>query len=153
MSGNYKHGGRGTRLYGIWKAMRQRCHDPHCNRYHIYGGKGITICPEWDDFACFRQWAYENGYDYKLSLDRIDGNGNYEPSNCRWATILEQQNNRSTNRRLSLNGEEHTMAEWSRLTGISASTIGSRLKRNWSVEQALTTPIRQKKSFLISKQE
>lgn len=80
MKGNYKHGGNGTRLYIIWKAMRERCMCPNCNRWHRYGGRGITVCTEWDDFALFRDWAMSNGYADNLTLDRIDHDGNYEPA-------------------------------------------------------------------------
>lgn len=148
MSGNYKHGGQGTRLYRIWKSMRQRCRDPHCNRYYIYGGKGVKVCQEWDDFACFRQWALENGYSDNLTIDRINVDGDYEPSNCRWVSNIVQQNNRSTNRRLSFMGEEHTLSEWSRLTGIRAHTIRARIEQqHWSVARALTETVNHKSAL------
>lgn len=137
MTGNYKHGGRGTRLYGIWKAMRERCMCPNCNRWHRYGGRGIKVCEEWDDFAVFRDWALSHGYSDRLSIDRIDSNGDYEPSNCRWVTQQEQQNNRSNNHRIKVNGEEHTLSEWSRISGIAVSTIYSRLKKGWSEKDAV----------------
>ena len=81
---NKKHGGTGTRLYSIWKQMRIRCRCKTNPTYKFYGGRGISICPEWDDFANFRDWAIKAGYNDDLSIERKDVNGNYEPLNCCW---------------------------------------------------------------------
>ena len=90
-----KHGGRNSRLYHIWHGMKQRCLNPTNKDYPNWGGRGITICEEWvDDFEAFREWAMLNGYTDNLSIDRRNNDGNYEPSNCRWATMQEQNSNR-----------------------------------------------------------
>ena len=100
---NKKHGkagvGKKSRLYNVWVGMRQRCNDKNHTSYHNYGGRGISVCPEWDDFETFESWALVNGYDPdaeygKCTLDRIDVNGNYEPGNCRWISMSEQNKNK-----------------------------------------------------------
>lgn len=139
----YKHGMTNTRLFNIWQSMKERCNTPTSHAYKWYGGRGIKICDEWEnDFMAFYNWAINNGYKEILSIDRIDVNGNYEPSNCRWATTKAQANNKRTNRFLTLNGETHTMAEWGIITGIKDYNIENRLnKYGWSVEKTLTTPV------------
>lgn len=140
MRGNYRHGMRHTRIYNIWRSMRQRCFNSNCISFKNYGGKGVTVCKEWDEsFKSFFEWAESSGYADGLTIDRIDVNGDYEPSNCRWITQKEQQNNRTNNRKIEFQGETHTLGEWASITGIRLSTIWARLDSGWSVEKALTT--------------
>jgi hypothetical protein len=99
------------------------------------------VCAEWDnDFKAFYDWAMANGYKEGLTLDRIDNNGNYEPSNCRWVTVKEQSNNRRSNRLLSFRGETKTVSQWAEVIGMSRDTLHHRLASGWDVEMALTTP-------------
>lgn len=136
----YKHGGTGTRLYSIFLNMKQRCYNPSTPKYHNYGGRGITICPEWlSDFGLFKNWSIENGYAENLTIDRIDNDKNYSPFNCRWITNSDQQLNKRTNRKVSFNGESKTLSEWAREKGIETKTLESRLNTGWEIGSALNT--------------
>lgn len=141
---NTKHGGTHDRLFKIWTSMRSRCRDKNHPAYKWYGGKGVTVCDEWQDYQTFKKWAYENGYDEKArmhdcSIDRIDPNGNYCPENCRWADIQTQAENKTAIRLYEFNGERHTVSEWARRYGIKKSTLSWRLvKLGWPIEKALT---------------
>lgn len=140
---NTVHNGCGTRLYCIWAHIRSRCYKETCKDFPLYGGRGIRMCDEWEyDFDAFRRWALTNGYDDKLSIDRIDVNGNYCPENCRWANDTQQANNKRRNHAITFDGETHTLAEWETMTGIKQETIRARLKLGWTVEKTLTTPVK-----------
>ena len=114
------------RLYRIWAGAKYRCNKPTANNYKYYGGKGITFCKEWERFAPFCKWALSNGYKEGLTLDRIDNKKGYSPDNCRWVTITEQTNNRSTNTNYTFNGETHTLSEWSKMYGLNYDTVLTR---------------------------
>lgn len=140
------HGETKTRLHRIWCAMRERCESASHMHYENYGGRGISVCEEWNhDFVAFRDWAMSHGYQDGLTIDRIDVDGDYCPENCRWASVKEQQNNKRSNHIMRLNGVEHTISEWSEILGIKKTTIKERLNIGWSDEEALTVPVRKRK--------
>lgn len=125
-----KHGQSGTKLYAIWVTMRQRCYNTNNKDFYNYGAKGIKVCDEWvKDFSEFYRWAMENGYVESLSIDRINPYGNYEPSNCRWATIQEQANNKKNTIYVEVDGSTYTLTELSNLYGIRRETIEMRYLR------------------------
>lgn len=139
------HGETNTRLYRIWHNMKSRCQNPNIKDYADYGGRGITVCPEWrDSFEAFRDWALANGYQDNLTIERNNINGNYEPQNCKWITNREQQSNRRNNRIISGFGRTQTIQQWADETGVSRETIAARLKRGWPTEIALTAPVKNK---------
>lgn len=139
---NFTHGQVDSRLHHIWMCMKSRCNYSKNKRFQHYGERGVKVCDAWSEkFENFRDWALSNGYRDDLTLDRIDVNGNYCPENCRWADIYTQANNKRNNRRISSGGETHTVAEWSRLTGISSGTIFARLRKGWTDYEAVNTPV------------
>ncbi len=140
-SAQITHGMSGTNVYRRWKHMLARCTNPKNKHYKNYGGRGIKVCERWRKFENF---LADMGYPptWKHSLDRIDNNGNYEPSNCRWATRLEQQNNIRSNKMLEFKGKRMSLSAWSRELNINKATLAGRLnKRKWSIEKAFLTPI------------
>ncbi len=132
-----KHGETGSRLFVIWVNMRRRCQNLKDAAYDNYGGRGITITSDWDEFADFKKWADESGYAPTLTLDRIDVNGNYCPENCRWISDLEQARNMRKN--IRYNGK--CVAEWCDELHINRHTVYTRIERGWPVEKALFSPI------------
>lgn len=121
--------------------MKRRCYNPEEKFYKDYGGRGIKICDEWMDkkegHSNFQKWAVENGWEEGRSIDRIDVNGNYEPSNCRWATPEEQANNRRNNNYITINGVTKTTSEWARQIGISQNAFTGRINSGWTGEELL----------------
>lgn len=136
------HGGAGTRLYRIWHGMLRRCRNPNSVGYKDYGGRGISICDEWNDFKAFRDWSLENGYKDRLEIERWDNDGNYEPANCIFATRIQQVRNKRSNHLVAAFGETKCIAEWAedRRCQVSAGTLTMRLWRGWDGVRAITTP-------------
>lgn len=137
---NYRHGGAANgkkeRLYRIWDGIKKRCYNPKTDSFPRYGGRGITMCEEWEnDYAVFKDWALSHGYRDDLSIDRIDSDGDYCPDNCRWATNKEQQNNLSSNRWIDLHGQKLTVAQFSERYGVPHYLILHRLNSGFSADQ------------------
>ncbi len=140
------------RIRKIWQGMIDRCYNPERISYKIYGAKGITVCDEWlNNFDAFYRWSINNGYKPGLTIDRFPNKtGPYSPDNCRWATYVQQANNRTNSTLLTLNGQTRTIAEWSPIVNISQYLISQRIRRlKWSVEDALTKPVKTKKYAVI----
>lgn len=128
-------------LLKVWRQMRSRCGDRENSRY---GGRGISVCPEWDDYGTFRSWAIDAGYAEGLSIDRIDNDGNYAPDNCRWTDRITQANNRRGQVLLTAFGETKSLAMWARdqRCPVSAPALQLRVvRRGWDHERAIVTPI------------
>lgn len=142
-----KHGcskkdGSKERLYSVWQAMRERCNNPNASNYKIYGGRGIKVCDEWNEYPPFKEWALKHGYNPYApkgvcTLDRIDVNGNYEPSNCRWADAHEQQRNRRTTLWCIVGDEKITFREFAERHGITYNALYRRVHRGKSIEQVV----------------
>lgn len=131
------------RLYQTYRHLINRCYCEKDINYKNYGGRGITVCQEWqNDFMNFYNWAMTNGYTDKLTIDRIDVNGNYCPKNCRWVNMKTQQNNRSNNRILEYKGQKKTITEWANYCGLSYRNLYYRLKNGYTIEQAIEKPKR-----------
>lgn len=133
-----KHGGFGTRLYAIRNSMRQRCNNPNHHAYSNYGGRGITICAEWEDYAAFKEWAIGAGYDEdaargEYTLDRIDVDKGYSPDNCRFVDMRQQANNRRVTIVVEHNGEKHPLTEWAQILGVEYTTLWRHYKQGTSV--------------------
>jgi len=126
-----------TRLYRIWCGIKNRITNPNVPEHPRYGGKGVKICNEWMTFTNFHEWAINNGYSENLTIDRVDVEGNYEPNNCRWVSSKAQANNRSNNVWYTIDGKEYTQTQLAEKNGISPQCLNSRLKRGWSLENAI----------------
>lgn len=135
------HGDSHARLYGIWKAMRARCFNPNFQQYDDYGGRGITVCDEWLDYPTFKKWAISTDYTDDMTLDRIDVNGNYEPTNCRWVTWREQILNRRVTRWYTMDGRTMCLFDWASEYGINYATLRNRLRRGMDFVSAIHKPV------------
>jgi len=132
---NRSDGKKTSRLYNIWCGMKQRCNNPNTGKYHLYGGKGVSVCNEWmADYAIFKDWALSNGYSEELTIDRIDNGKGYSPDNCRWADINEQHKNRGITVYI---GISNTIKEWSKITGLEEKSIRNAYRNDITKAQEL----------------
>lgn len=137
------HNQRHTKLYEVWKTMKQRCFNPNNSSYKNYGGRGIIVCDNWkNSFQSFYDWSIQNGYKTNLSIDRINNNKDYCPENCRWADRQTQSNNTRTNHYITCNNETKTLADWVRSSNLKYGCVFNRIKKGWSIDKALNTPIK-----------
>lgn len=138
----HKHGYAHTRIDHIYKTMIARCYYPNSISYPRYGAKGITVCDEWRaDKKTFFEWALFNGYAEDLTLDRIDPSKGYSPANCRWVDYITQNNHRKTNRFIEIDGVEHSIADWARISGLKQGTIQYRISHGWNSKDAVFKPL------------
>lgn len=138
-----KHGhSHKERLYETWKNMRRRCNDPTNKRYEQYGGRGIKVCPEWNDYAVFREWAMSHGYTDDLTIDRINVDKGYSPDNCRWAGARVQANNTTRNKYITFKGKTLTISQWADELGLPYGVINHRIQRGWDMERISSTPVK-----------
>ena len=150
---NRTHGGSWTRLFKAWSKMRQRCENPSDSGYANYGGRGISVCAEWQRYESFRDWSLANGYADNLTIDRIDNDGPYAPDNCRWTTAARQANNRRTTVWIEAFGERKSMADWAHdpRCSVSYQALNDRLERGMPAEKAITQPVMHPHDYRLGK--
>lgn len=138
LNNNFRHGKSLSPTWIGWRSMRSRCYQKSNPQYHRYGGAGIKVCQSWDDFSNFLSDMGERPDG--MTIDRIDGQGNYEPGNCRWATPKKQAQNRRSSIVLTINGVTKTASEFCEDIGLNRATAYDRIYRGWNPEKAVTTP-------------
>lgn len=158
--GSTHHGMTGARIFNIWQAMKGRCNRHSSIEYKNYGGRGITYDERWEKFESFYEdmgKSYEEHVkefgEKDTSIDRINVDGNYCKENCKWSTIKEQANNKTSTKFITYNNETHSLMQWAKLVGIPYKTISNRLIKGWSEEDALYTPIRKPMKFVYNGEE
>ena len=147
-NGWQKHGLSETRTYSVWESLKTRIYNKNSQFYHLYGGRGIKMQDSWNDFMNFYNDMGE--VPTRLTLERIDTNGDYTKENCRWATVKEQQNNRRNNRRIEYQGQNLTLMQWTEKMKMKRGCLGKRLKMGWNIEEALTKPVGKFTKILVS---
>lgn len=137
-----KHGGTNEYLFRRWQIMKYRCTEQNKEHKRNYYDKGITVCDDWiNDYSAFKEWAVNHGFSPELTLDRIDFNKGYSPENCRWIPEKEQHRNTSKNKIIEYEGEKMPLVILSEKTGIREDLLRDRLRRGWTVERAVNTPL------------
>ena len=135
------HGDSASRLYNIWCHMKRRTENPQDAAYEDYGGRGIAVCDEWNKYSAFKEWAISNGYNDSLTIERIDVNSGYYPSNCKWIPVNEQAKNRRSCHFITIKNETKCVSEWAKEFGIKPRIVLERMRSGWSAEDALFAPI------------
>ena len=149
------HGGTKDRLFNVWWDVKRRCEKEYDKNFNQYGGRNIQICDEWKDYAVFRKWAINNGYDEyakygECTLDRIDVNGNYCPENCRWISMKEQRFNCQNTVYVEINGNKYTLLQLSEMYNLPRKILYGRIVQlKWPVEKALNTPYEKRRSKTV----
>lgn len=134
-----KHGDFGTKLYGVWAGIKRRCQNPNTKYYADYGGRGIRVCEDWQNYEPFKEWALSQGYHEGMSIERIDVDGDYSPENCKWIPLSEQNRNKRLTVYIEYQGKRYTVKEVAAITGLKERTIRARYERGWSSEQIFST--------------
>lgn len=152
---NKTHGGSKERLYRVWQGIKDRCFNPSNTSFVHYGGRGITVCSEWMNYENFREFMLNQGYNEdskwgEQTIERMDVNGNYEPSNCTIIPKNEQVYNRTSNHKLTYKGETKCLSEWAKKFNMCDSTLYNRLKRGYTIERALETPLKRPKVYEVN---
>ena len=142
MGGKVVHGMAKSRSYNIWVNLRQRCNNVKNPAYNDYGGRGINVCPRWDD--SFQEFLMDMGECPEgMTIDRIDNDSGYSRENCRWTTMKEQNRNRRDNRLITHDGDTKTLAEWAESAGIKLTTLWARLETHgWDFDKAISAPVK-----------
>lgn len=147
--GNRKHGEHRHRLYRIWQAMKSRCSNPRTMNYKYYGGKGVKVDERWSDYSQFAIWAKSNGYKDRLTIDRIDPNGNYCPENCRWVTMKEQNNKHKSNLyQVHFRGDIYSLRDFTDIIGESYSKLQTQLQRGKTTMEQIEEKYNSKGMYL-----
>lgn len=143
-----KHGHSHEQLYNIWYLIRYRCNNPKCSAYDRYGGRGISVCTEWDDetggYDAFCEWSKANGYTPGLTIDRIDNDMGYQPDNCRWVDMQAQNRNKRHNVWLEYQGERKLACQWAEELGMPYKTLMNRIRLNWPIDKIINQPLRKR---------
>lgn len=147
---NLVHGESHTRLHNTWMSMLNRC-NPETEHSDGYGKRGIKVCEEWHDYLNFSAWAKSHGYSDDLTIERIDVNGDYCPENCKWIPFAEQARNRRTTKWVEWQGRTMSLAEAAEIAQLPYKQVHFRLKQGWTLEEALTTPLKHGNSDLFEK--
>lgn len=143
---NLTHGMTDTRAYGTWSNMKRRCHAPTHDKFKYYGGRGIKVCDRW--LHSFENFMKDMGpCPAGGSIERKDSSGNYEPSNCEWATKVAQANNKSSNRLETVGGVTRTLAQWATISGVNYKALHARMSAGWTIEKALSVPVKTSKKL------